>query len=208
MTAHLARSAHPEWGYLAPVPGFVRMARVALVACAVGATAGAGVVVSLLDRLPERSVAARTLVREIETPRPTPGRSLAVAFTPGEPALAVPALTPANAADGRAKLALAGAGAETVATGQSEGASAGQAPKVAAAEASAVSGDTVPHAAETTTAGKKAKTKHYVSRNRWRGWPPGIPTDDDAVGRASRWAAGDTGPAGYHGPRQAWGGIR
>jgi hypothetical protein len=40
----------PEWGYLAPAPSFMRTARVVLVATAVGATAGAGVVLSLADR--------------------------------------------------------------------------------------------------------------------------------------------------------------
>jgi hypothetical protein len=39
----------PEWGYLAPAPSFMRTARVVLVATAVGATAGAGVVLSLID---------------------------------------------------------------------------------------------------------------------------------------------------------------
>jgi hypothetical protein len=52
----------PEWGYLAPAPSFIRTARMVIVAAAVGATAGAGVVFSLVDR-PEagESVAARTL---------------------------------------------------------------------------------------------------------------------------------------------------
>jgi hypothetical protein len=40
----------PEWGYLAPAPSFMRTARVVLVATAIGATAGAGVVLSLVDR--------------------------------------------------------------------------------------------------------------------------------------------------------------
>jgi len=40
----------PEWGYLAPAPSFMRTARIVLVATAVGATAGAGVVLSLSDR--------------------------------------------------------------------------------------------------------------------------------------------------------------
>ena len=40
----------PEWGYLAPAPSFMRTARVVVVATAIGATAGAGVVLSLLDR--------------------------------------------------------------------------------------------------------------------------------------------------------------
>ncbi len=40
----------PEWGYLAPAPSFLRTARIVLVATAVGATAGAGVVLALIDR--------------------------------------------------------------------------------------------------------------------------------------------------------------
>jgi hypothetical protein len=43
-----AGNFHPEWGYLAPAPSFLRTARVALVATAIGATAGAVVVVSLV----------------------------------------------------------------------------------------------------------------------------------------------------------------
>jgi ribonuclease E len=39
----------PEWGYLAPAPSILRTVRVVLVATAVGATAGAGVVLSLID---------------------------------------------------------------------------------------------------------------------------------------------------------------
>lgn len=45
-----AGNFHPEWGYLAPAPSFMRTARVALVATAIGATAGAAVVVSLVAR--------------------------------------------------------------------------------------------------------------------------------------------------------------
>jgi hypothetical protein len=40
----------PEWGYLAPAPSMLRTVRVVLVATAIGATAGAGVVLSLVDR--------------------------------------------------------------------------------------------------------------------------------------------------------------
>ncbi len=43
-----AGNFHPEWGYLAPAPSFMRTARIALVATAIGATAGAIVVVSLV----------------------------------------------------------------------------------------------------------------------------------------------------------------
>ncbi|HEY5065415.1 MAG TPA: hypothetical protein VIJ04_11425 [Xanthobacteraceae bacterium] len=45
-----AGNFHPEWGYIAPAPGFMRMVRIALVATAIGAVAGAVVVVSLIER--------------------------------------------------------------------------------------------------------------------------------------------------------------
>ena len=62
-----AGNFHQEWGYLAPAPSFIRTARVVLVAVAVGATAGAGVVFSLVGREDaETSVAARTLARPAE----------------------------------------------------------------------------------------------------------------------------------------------
>jgi len=57
-----AGNFNPEWGYLAPAPSFMRSARMVVVAAAVGATAGAAVVFSLVDRpAAEESVAARTL---------------------------------------------------------------------------------------------------------------------------------------------------
>ena len=56
----------PEWGYLAPAPSFMRTARIVLVATAIGATAGAGVVLSLIDRpaaeADKTSVAAHAIV--------------------------------------------------------------------------------------------------------------------------------------------------
>jgi hypothetical protein len=55
---------HPEWGCLAPAPSFLRRARTMLVATAVGATAGGGVVLSLVDHSADQtSVAERTLVQ-------------------------------------------------------------------------------------------------------------------------------------------------
>jgi hypothetical protein len=54
---------HPEWGYLAPAPSLVHRARVVLVATAVGAIVGAGVVFSRVSHTAtETSVSARTLV--------------------------------------------------------------------------------------------------------------------------------------------------
>jgi hypothetical protein len=56
------RNFNPERGYVAPASGFMRTARF-MVAAIVGATAGAVIVFSLLDRpVAEESVAARTLV--------------------------------------------------------------------------------------------------------------------------------------------------
>lgn len=45
-----AGNFHPEWGYLAPAPSFMRTVRIALVATAIGAIGGAVVVVSLVER--------------------------------------------------------------------------------------------------------------------------------------------------------------
>jgi hypothetical protein len=61
----------PEWGYLAPAPSFLRTARIVIVAATVGATAGAAVVFSLVDRpAADQSVALRTLA--VDTPAPPP----------------------------------------------------------------------------------------------------------------------------------------
>lgn len=58
-----AGNFNPEWGYLAPAPSFMRTVRIVIVATAIGATAGAAVVFSLLDRpVADESVAARTMV--------------------------------------------------------------------------------------------------------------------------------------------------
>jgi hypothetical protein len=59
---------NPEWGYLAPAPRFMRTVRVAVVAAAVGASAGGALVFSLIERpaAEETSVAARTLAEPVE----------------------------------------------------------------------------------------------------------------------------------------------
>jgi hypothetical protein len=64
---------HPEWGCLAPAPNLMRTMRVILIATAVGATAGGGVVLSLAGHSTDQmSVGERTLVR------PVPAASAAV----------------------------------------------------------------------------------------------------------------------------------
>jgi hypothetical protein len=67
-TMRHAGNFHPEWGYLAPAPSFARTARIAIVAAAIGATAGSAVVFSLVDRPGiEDTVAARTLAQPADS---------------------------------------------------------------------------------------------------------------------------------------------
>lgn len=65
---------HPEWGCLAPAPSFMRTMRTVIVATAVGAVAGGGVVLSLNapSENGQTSVAQRTLAR------PLPAASTAI----------------------------------------------------------------------------------------------------------------------------------
>jgi type IV secretory pathway VirB10-like protein len=104
-----ARNFSPEWGYLAPAPSFARTARIVLVATAIGATAGAGVVLSLIDRSPEperTSVASRAIVTGLhETAAPAASQISAVPVAPVPTApvaapvtapLAPPASSPAS----------------------------------------------------------------------------------------------------------------
>ena len=83
----------PEWGYLAPAPSFMRTARVVLVATAVGATAGAAVVLSLVDRPAAGGEATAVAAHAIVT-------SVQAAAAPTMPARPVPvaAATPPQAA--------------------------------------------------------------------------------------------------------------
>ncbi len=71
-----ANNFHPEWGYLAPSRGFKRTARVVIVATAIGATIGAGVVFSLVAHpATDSSVSMRTLVRPAESGMARVGRT-------------------------------------------------------------------------------------------------------------------------------------
>ena len=75
-------SFHPEWGYLAPAPSFIRTVRMVFIATAVGAAVGAGVGFSWIGHGAESSVAARTLVRPMKA-APTPANT--PAQVPNEP---------------------------------------------------------------------------------------------------------------------------
>ena len=90
-----AGNFNPEWGYLAPAPSFIRTVRIAVVAAAVGATAGAAVVFSLADHpAVEESIAARTLARPADfavTAAPSQAQAKAVAAGQGHSAMLPPA---------------------------------------------------------------------------------------------------------------------
>jgi len=96
----------PEWGYLAPVPSFLRTVRVVVVATAIGATAGAGVVLSLVEHpAPEvgtAAVAAHAIVTsaqaatgpgETATRMPAQPRPVIATQSPQIPAPQIPAVS-------------------------------------------------------------------------------------------------------------------
>jgi hypothetical protein len=51
---HQTKHLHPEWGILAPPQSFVRALRIVLITTAVSATTCAGVILSLVDRVPDQ----------------------------------------------------------------------------------------------------------------------------------------------------------
>ena len=88
-----AGNFHPEWGYLAPAPNFMRTARVVVVATAIGATAGAAVVLSLAERSAPGAMAdaGKTLVVVHSLVQPAEAAAPAVAPAVAPVAAAVPA---------------------------------------------------------------------------------------------------------------------
>jgi hypothetical protein len=91
-----AGNFHPEWGYLAPAPNFMRTARVVVVATAIGATAGAAVVLSLAERAAPGAVAdagktlvvVHSLVQPAEAAAPAAPATAPVAATTPSPVIA------------------------------------------------------------------------------------------------------------------------
>ena len=68
----MRKNFHPEWGYLAPAPSFIRTMRTVLLGMVIGATASGGVVLSLVDRpVSQTSAVARTLAPPVQA-APTP----------------------------------------------------------------------------------------------------------------------------------------
>ena len=97
-----AGNFHPEWGYLAPAPNVMRTARIVVVATAIGATAGAAVVLSLAERSAPGAVAeagktlvvVHSLVQPAEAAAPVTAPVAAVAPAP----VVAPIVTAAPAA--------------------------------------------------------------------------------------------------------------
>jgi hypothetical protein len=94
----------PEWGYLAPAPSFMRTARIVLVATAIGATAGAGVVLSLVDHpaadgqktaLAAQAIVVTSVQAATGPTAPVVAPAPVVAIAPGDAATNVVARMPA-----------------------------------------------------------------------------------------------------------------
>ena len=93
-----AGNFHPEWGYLAPAPNFMRTARVVVVATAIGATAGAAVVLSLAERSAPGAVAdaGKTLVVVHSLVQPAEAAAPVAAATPASVIAPVATAAPAK----------------------------------------------------------------------------------------------------------------
>src|SRR5580704_8361976 len=104
---------HPEWGALAPAPSFMRTARIVAVATAIGATAGAAVVLSLAGSSaafgPQANSDAASdkplvIVHSLVQPAEAAPAAAQLAPSPGAVAtpVSVPAATPTPAASASA----------------------------------------------------------------------------------------------------------
>ena len=189
---------HPEWGYLAPAPSFVHRARVVLVATAVGATVGAGVVFSRVSRTAtETSVAARTLVGPV-------GATSARGTTPAQVAQTNPPLRtekqpgPTSELNGQAvDVATSESSASSTTRALAKASPAASAPPALSAAAKA-------HVASVTPIKKRAMTKPNVTqRHESLGFVPGEysrrrSADEYRVGGAR---------GGYYRESRQWGGY-
>lgn len=167
-----AGNFHPEWGYLAPAPSFMRTVRTLLVASAVGATAGAAVILSLAEHpgeeIAKTSVSSPVLVTTIQAAVPVPSdiaATPAVAVTPvSKPALAsMPA-----AADAKLETSAAPPRSEAAAPAVSDASTAStpDAPANVAALAEAPPADVVPPQVtdEVTTAPDQPPTHKKMAK--------------------------------------------
>ncbi len=91
-----SRSFHSEWGCFAPAPSFMRTVRVALVSAMIGATAGAVVVASLVQR-PDDDISFARRVLANRTPVITsPAAAASLAGNPARQKHPPPAVTSAS----------------------------------------------------------------------------------------------------------------
>jgi hypothetical protein len=164
-----AGNFHPEWGYLAPTPSFARTLRVALVATAIGATAGAAVVVSLVAHpasgsTADSSIAAHALVTGAPAVNPV---SATAAPAPAQPAPA-PAQAAAVAPPAAAASAAAVAGAANAPNGAAP-AEVAHVEEPAAAPPAHEDAALVPEAAPSKkTVTKKHRASGYEAIRRWQ----------------------------------------
>jgi hypothetical protein len=190
-----AGNFHPDWGYLAPAPGFMRTVRIALVATAIGAIAGAVVVVSLVERPggndDNTSIASHALVISAPTltspAAASPNAKPALAPTPvsvktppvqASPPAPVPASEPAAAGPASAdKPSTMSAAPAPAAPSAGAAGVAGVQPATEATPTSAPAADT-PDTAEAKRAASRRRHADYEStrrsyaeshpRRRWR----------------------------------------
>jgi hypothetical protein len=152
-----AGNFHPDWGYLAPAPSFMRTARIVLVATAIGATAGAAVMISLVPHsatdAADAPIAAHALVTGVplvaEAPAPAPLDETVAAQPPAAPPASATVSKPNTIASSTAQ---ASASVATLAGSPSASAT----PAQAEVQAGASPGET---AAEPEPAPKQAKKR-------------------------------------------------
>lgn len=168
-----AGNFHPEWGYLAPAPSFMRTVRIVVIATAVGATAGAVVVLSLVDRpsVAVGSVAARTLARPVQAealavsalPRPSAEAAVNAQGADRNPpsAVAAPPQTAAASEAGIRSTPPAAAGSAGIAT-LAEAPAASEASPTKPTEDPSPAAEAAP--VKKKTARKRRPPSHYASR--------------------------------------------
>ncbi len=176
-----ARNFHPQWGYLAPAPSFLRGARIVLVATVVGATAGAAVVVSLLQR-PEadadNSIAAHALVTSAPVSA-TAGTRRSPAPIAAAPLSASPGSTLAN--DSATSAAAHGSAASSAAPAQSVAAVPSTNPTIEAAPLADAEAAGTAESKAAVPAKRFAGRRHRTASTAYRRWQ-----GDDAW-RRRRW---------------------
>ena len=183
----LGAARHPEWGYLASAPNFLRTARTFIIAAAIGVMASAAIFCSLTYRpAAETSVAVRTLVHPVDPtavagrtadavlPQPQSEHCLVLEPRRAADAGAMPLQRDANTAHARSNShAPAGVGGTLPAHHAAVAASPAQSPKIIATEtltarASADERATVTSQADLLLCGRRGSGSRARSRRQPR----------------------------------------